>query len=75
MHERHAVGQAHHLVLDIARLLGMELLEHGPDQAHVLGDGLGPDLVADDNAADHATPPWGLVLIFGFERQVSTHAV
>jgi hypothetical protein len=26
----------------------------------VLGDGLGPDLVTDDYAADHATLPFGL---------------
>src|SRR5712692_699222 len=37
----------------------MQLLEHRLDQADVLGDGLGPHLVADDYAADHATPPGG----------------
>src|SRR6266566_6851081 len=58
MNERHPVGQAHDLVFDVVRLLGMQLREHRLDQADVLGDGLGPDLVADDYAADHATPPW-----------------
>src|SRR5260370_19085799 len=65
MHERDPVVEAHDLVLDVVRLLGMQLREHRLDQAYVLGDGLGPDLVTDDHAADHATlpllgwaPPW-----------------
>jgi hypothetical protein len=38
----------------------MQLLEYRFDQTDVLGDGLGPDLVADDYAANHAAPPWRL---------------
>ncbi len=75
MHERHPVGQAHDLVFDVVRLLGMQLREYRLDQADVLGDGLGPDLVADDYAADHATPPGGLGLTFGFEQEAGTYAV
>src|ERR1700751_1812756 len=58
MHERDPVVEAQDLVLDVVRLLGMQLREHRLDQAYVLGDGLGPDLVTDDYAADHATPPF-----------------
>src|SRR6266571_1731946 len=59
MHERDPVVEAHDLVLDVARLLGMQLGEHRLDQAHMLGDGPGLYLVADHHAADHATLPCG----------------
>src|SRR5713101_4550618 len=62
VHERDPVVEAHDLVLDVARLLGMQLREHRLDQAYMLGDGLGPDLVTDDYAADHATLSFGLGL-------------
>ena len=60
MDERDPVVEAHDLVLDVVGLLGMQLREHRLDQADVLGDGVGPYLVADDYAADHATLPRGL---------------
>jgi hypothetical protein len=41
----------------------------------VLGYGLGPDLVTDDYAADHATLPFGTGPHPGQERDVGTHAV
>jgi hypothetical protein len=59
MDERDPVVEAHDVVLDVVRLLSMQLREHRLDQADVLSDGLEPYLVADDYAADHATPPWG----------------
>jgi hypothetical protein len=53
----------------------MQLREHRLDQAYVLGDGLGPDLVTDDYAADHATLPFWDWASPGPERDVGTHAV
>jgi len=53
----------------------MQLREHRLDQAYVLGDGLGPDLITDDYAADHATFPFWTEPHLGQERDVGTHAV
>jgi hypothetical protein len=54
VHERHTVIEAHDLVFDVVGVLGTQLREHRLDQPDVLGDSLGPDLVADDYARDHA---------------------